>query len=166
MRLRNGLEPFSRFPLRFTDLRKALILRASLRPDHRFSKNSQIFWKSGSPECDWGDMTSFLHLQTSSTGSQVPGGAFGTAGEQGMGKLVAPLRGASPAVPTSFQITPARLSGGTVAQGERHATNGAGGLASWRSKPATVCQASGAMGSTPARRGTGWLSAQRLFRFW
>lgn len=79
--------------------------------------------------------------------------------------LVAPLRGASPAVPTTFQ-TPDRLSGGTVAMGKRHAANDAGGLASRRSKPAIVCQMPGARGTTPARRGTGRVSAPVTFRFW
>lgn len=61
-------------------------------------------------------MTSFLHSLILPTGAKVPGGAFGTDGNQGRLKLVvAPWVCESAPVPTSFQ-KPARLSGGTVAK--------------------------------------------------
>lgn len=87
-------------------------------------------------------MTGFLHSLLLPTGTKVPGGAFGTDGNQGRLKLVvAPWDCESAPVPTSFQ-KPARLSGGTVAKAR---TRG--------SRFGTVCQRTGHTETTPFGRG-------------
>lgn len=100
-------------------------------------------------------MTSFLHFPTSSTGTQVPGGAFGTAGDAGREKLVAPRGGESPPVPTFFQIS-ARTTGGTVAKANRAMGNRTGGsFLPSAGKSRAVCQRAGRTGPTRFRRGAG-----------
>jgi hypothetical protein len=99
-------------------------------------------------------MTSFLHFQTSSTGTQVPGGAFGTAGDAGRLKLVAPRGSESSPVPTSFlcQIS-ARTTGGTAVKTNQLKWNRTGGSFPCAGKSRTVCHRAGRTGPTLHGRG-------------
>jgi hypothetical protein len=99
-------------------------------------------------------MTSFLHFQTSSTGTQVPGGAYGTAGDAGRKKLVAPRGSESSPVPTYFQLS-ARMMGGTAATTKQGMRNGTGGSFPRAGKSRTVCQWAGRTGPTRNGRGAG-----------
>jgi hypothetical protein len=99
-------------------------------------------------------MTSFLHFQTSPTGTQVPGGAFGTAGDAGRLKLVAPRGSESSPVPTLFQIS-ARTTGGTAAKANQVTGNRTGGSFPRTGKSRTVCHRAGRTGPTLYGRGAG-----------
>ena len=98
-------------------------------------------------------MTSFLHFQTSSTGTQVPGGAFGTAGDAGRMKLVAPRGSESSPVPTLFQKISARTTGGTAAKANQMAWNRTGGSFPRAGQSRTVCHRAGRTGPTLHGRG-------------
>ena len=108
-------------------------------------------------------MTSFLHFQTSPTGTQVPGGAFGTAGDAGREKLVAPRGGESPPVPTFFQLS-ARTTGGTAARKNLVKWERTGGSFSRSGDPGAVCQRAGRTGPTRFRRGAGTSVGPDTFR--
>jgi hypothetical protein len=97
-------------------------------------------------------MTSFLHFQTSPTGTRVPGGACGTDGDAGRLKLVAPRGSESSPVPTLFQIS-ARTTGGTVARTKPVTWNRAGGPFPHAGESRAVCQRAGRTGPTLEGRG-------------
>ena len=100
-------------------------------------------------------MTSFLHFPTSSTGTQVPGGAYGTAGDAGWLKLVAPRGSESSPVPTLFQKISARTTGGTAAKANRAMKNRTGGSFLPSGKSRTVCHRADRTGPTLYSRGAG-----------
>jgi hypothetical protein len=97
-------------------------------------------------------MTSFLHFQNAPTGTQVPGGACGTAGVAGRLKLVAPRGSESTPVPTLFPDFGPFDGGNGRADQASDAGQGRGAFATL-GKSRAVCRRAGRTGPTPEGRG-------------